>query len=337
MKPTDFSKYISDFISRYLPNEKGASPNTITAYRDTFVLLLNFIQQEKQIKVEKLSLDKIKKETILEFLDYIQKQRKCSHSTRNARLAAIHSFYKYLQGESLEHLHECQKILSIKFKKALQESISYLSIEAIKLLFQQPDTSTSKGRRDLTMLCLMYDSGARVQEVIDLTPSMLRLNKPSTIKIIGKGTKARIVPMLDAQTDHLKNYLKEHRLTESFANMYPLFFNSRKEKLTRAGINHIVQKYNDAARKENKMIMPEKISCHCLRHSKAMHLLQAGVNLVYIRDILGHVSIQTTEIYARADSKQKRIAIEKAYVNINPNEEPVWIKDENLINWLKKF
>jgi site-specific recombinase XerD len=337
MKPTDFSKYISDFISRYLPNEKGASPNTITAYRDTFVLLLNFIQQEKQIKVEKLSLDKIKKETILEFLDYIQKQRKCSHSTRNARLAAIHSFYKYLQGESLEHLHECQKILSIKFKKALQESISYLSIEAIKLLFQQPDTSTSKGRRDLTMLCLMYDSGARVQEVIDLTPSMLRLNKPSTIKIIGKGNKARIVPMLDAQTDHLKNYLKEHRLTESFANMYPLFFNSRKEKLTRAGINHIVQKYNDAARKENKMIMPEKISCHCLRHSKAMHLLQAGVNLVYIRDILGHVSIQTTEIYARADSKQKRIAIEKAYVNINPNEEPVWIKDENLINWLKKF
>lgn len=337
MKPTDFSKYISDFISRYLPNEKGASPNTISAYRYTFVLLLNFMQQEKRIKVEKLSLDKIKKETILEFLDYIQKQRKCSHSTRNARLAAIHSFYKYLQGESLEHLHECQKILSIKFKKAPQESLNYLSIEAIKLFFQQPDTSTSKGRRDLTMLCLMYDSGARVQEVIDLTPSMLRLNKPSTIKIIGKGNKARIVPMLDAQTDHLKNYLKEHRLTESFANVYPLFFNSRKEKLTRAGINYIVQKYSESARKENKMIMPEKISCHCLRHSKAMHLLQAGVNLVYIRDILGHVSIQTTEIYARADSKQKRIAIEKAYVNVNPNEEPAWIKDENLISWLKRF
>ena len=180
----------------------------------------------------------------------------------------------------------------------------------------------------------MYDSGA---EVIDLTPSMLRLKKPSTIKIIGKGKKARIVPMLDAQTDHLKNYLKEHRLTKSFANVYPLFFNSRKEKLTRAGINYIVQKYSKSARKENKMIVPEKISCHCLRHSKAMHLLRAGVNLVYIRDILGHVSIQTTEIYARADSKQKRIAIEKVYVNVNPNEEPAWIKDENLISWLKRF
>lgn len=337
MKPTDFSKYISDFISKHLPDEKGASANTITAYRDTFVLLLNFIQQEKRIKVEKLTLEKIKKEIILEFLDYIQKQRKCSHSTRNARLAAIHSFYKYLQGESLEHLHECQRILSIKFKRAPQGSLNYLSIEGMKLLLQQPDTTTLKGRRDLTLLSLMYDSGARVQEIIDLTPSMLRLNKPPTIKIIGKGNKARIVPMLDAQTVHLKNYLQEYRLSEPLANIYPLFFNSRKEKLTRAGINHIVQKYSEAARKENKMLIPEKISCHCLRHTKAMHLLQAGVNLVYIRDILGHVSIQTTEIYARADSMQKRKAIEKAYVNINPNEEPAWTKDENLISWLKRF
>ena len=337
MKPTDFSEYISDFISRYLPNEKGASANTIAAYRDTFVLLLNFTEKEKQVKIEKLTLDKITKETIIEFLDWIQRERKCSNSTRNARLAAIHSFYRYLQYESMDYLHECQKILSVRFKKTKKESITYLTIEGIKLLLQQPDTTTSRGRRDLTLLSLMYDTGARVQETIDFTPSMLRLNKPPTIKIVGKGNKARLVPMLDAQTEHLKNYLKENRLHEPFANMYPLFFNSRKEKLTRAGINHIVQKYVNTARKENEMIIPENISCHSLRHSKAMHLLQAGVNLVYIRDILGHVSIQTTEIYARADSKQKREALEKAYVNVNPDEEPIWTKDENLVSWLKKF
>jgi integrase/recombinase XerD len=337
MKPTDFSKYISDFISRYLPNERGASANTITAYRDTFVLLLNFIQNEKHVKLEKLTLEKIKKETIIEFLDWLQKERKSASSTRNSRLGAIHSFYRYLQCENLDHFHECQRILSIKFKKAAQEIINYLSIDGIKLLLQQPDTMTSKGRRDLALLSLMYDSGARVQEIIDLNPSMLRLNKPATIKIIGKGNKARLVPMLDAQIDHLKNYLKENRLNEPSANNYPLFFNSRKEKLTRAGINHIVQKYSKTARAENKMVIPEKISCHSLRHSKAMHLLQAGVNLVYIRDILGHVSVQTTGIYAKADSKQKRKAIEKAYVNVNPNEEPMWAKDENLITWLKRF
>ena len=337
MKPTDFSAYISDFISRYLPNEKGASANTIASYRDTFVLLLNFTEKEKQVKIEKLTLDKITKETIIGFLDWIQRERKCSNTTRNSRLAAIHSFYRYLQYESMDYLHECQKILSVRFKKTKRESMTYLTIEGIKLLLQQPDTTTSRGRRDLTLLSLMYDTGARVQETIDLTPSMLRLNKPPTIKIVGKGNKARLVPMLDAQTEHLKNYLKENRLNEPFANMYPLFFNSRKEKLTRAGINHIVQKYAITARKENGMIIPENISCHSLRHSKAMHLLQAGVNLVYIRDILGHVSIQTTEIYARADSKQKREALEKAYVNVNPNEEPIWTKDVTLVTWLKKF
>jgi len=337
MTPTDFSKYISDFISRYLPDEKGASANTITSYRDTLVLLLNFIQNEKGVKIEKLTLEKITKETIIAFLDWVQKERKCSNSTRNARLAAIHSFFRYLQYERLDYLHECQQILSVNFKKTKKETMTYLTIEGIKLLLQQPDTKTSRGRRDLTLLSLMYDTGARVQETIDLTSSMLRLNKPATIKIVGKGNKARLVPMLDAQVEHLRNYLKEHRLNEPSANSYPLFFNSRKEKLTRAGINHIVQKYVKAARKENGMIIPEKISCHSLRHSKAMHLLQAGVNLVYIRDILGHVSIQTTEIYARADSKQKREALEKAYVNINPDEEPIWTKNENLIDWLKKF
>jgi len=337
MKPTDFSKYISSFISKYLPNERGASANTINAYRDTFVLLLNFIQNEKHVKIEKLTLDEIKKETIIDFLNWIQKEKKCSDSTRNSRLAAIHSFYRYLQYESLDIFHECQKILSIKFKKTRQESINYLTIDGIKLLLQQPDTTTKKGRRDLALLSLMYDIGARVQEIIDLTPSMLRLDKPATIKIFGKGNKARLVPMLEAQVVLLKNYLKENRLNEPFVNTYPLFFNSRKEKLTRAGINHIVRKYAEMAREENKMIIPDKISCHSFRHSKAMHLLQAGVNLVYIRDILGHVSIQTTEIYARADSKQKREAIEKAYVNVNPNEESMWTNNDNLISWLKRF
>lgn len=337
MKPTDFSKYISDFISRYLPHEKGLSNNTIIAYRDTFVLLLEYLQKEKHLKLEKLTLDKITKEVVLDFLDWLQNTRNCGNATRNARLAAIHSFYRFLQRESLGHLHQCQKILSIGFKKSRNKSITYLTIDGMKLLLQQPDYTTLKGRRDLALLSLLYDTGARVQEIIDLTPSMLRLDTPPVIKIIGKGNRARIVPMLDAQTGHLKNYIMENRLDTASANMYPLFFNSRKEKLTRAGIHYIVQKYFEKALEENKMLLPAKISCHSLRHSKAMHLLQAGVNLVYIRDILGHVSVQTTEIYARADSKQKRKALEKAYVNVNPNETAKWTKNENLMMWLKKF
>lgn len=337
MKPTDFSKYISDFLCKYLPAERGAKRNTISSYRDTFILLLEYMEKVKTIKVEKLTMDKISREIIVEFLDWLQAVRKCGVSTRNTRLAAIHSFYRYLQYECLDNVYECQKILSIKFKKQQQKTMNYLTIDGLKLLLQQPDTNTQKGRRDLALLSLMYDTGARVQEVMDLTPSMLRLDKPVTVKIIGKGNKARVVPMLDAQVEHLKNYMKENRLDEPYANHYPLFHNSRKEKLTRAGVNHIIQKYASAARQKNQTLIPQKISCHSLRHSKAMHLLQAGVNLVYIRDILGHVSIQTTEIYARADSKQKRQALENAYVKINPNDEPLWTENKNLLSWLKSF
>lgn len=337
MKPTDFSKYLSDFISRYLPNERGASPNTIKAYRDTFILFLSFLKTHKKLPVEKLTLQKIKKQVILDFLDWLQQDRNCGDSTRNARLAAIHSFYKYIQYEFPDGLHEYQKILSIRMKNTLTKSVNYLTLDGIKLLLHQPDTTTKKGRRDLALLSLIYDSGAKVQEIIDLTPTSVRLDKPPTIKIIGKGNKARLVPMLDAQIDLLREYMEEHLLDKRHANRYPLFFNSRKEKLTRAGINYIVNKYFKQAKKENKNILPAKISCHSLRHSKAMHLLQAGVNLVYIRDILGHTSVTTTEVYARADSKHKREALEKAYIKVSPDEKSVWDKNENLISWLKKF
>lgn len=337
MKPTDFSKHIQNFLSRYLPAEKGASINTIEAYRRTFILLIEFMEQEKNINVRKLYISSITRDIVIEFLTWIQVKRKCSDSTRNARLAAIHSFYQFLQYQNIENLNECQQILSIKLKKSTKGTINYLTIEGITLLLKQPDITTRKGRRDLTLLSLMYDTGARVQEIADLKPEMIRLNKPCTIKIIGKGNKARIVPMLDEQVCILKKYITEHKLDSPHTNMYPLFYNSRNEKLTRAGIACILNKYVSMARLENPQLIPDKVSCHSLRHSKAMHLLQAGVPLVYIRDILGHVSIQTTEIYARADSKQKRLAIEKAYVNLTNAEDAKWENNENLLDWLKQF
>ncbi len=336
MKPTNFSKYLSEFLSNYLSHQRGASSNTITAYRDTFVLLITFMELQK-IKVQKLTLELITKEKVIDFLEWLEQERKCSISTRNARLAAIHSFFYYIQYQHPENLYECQQILSIKMKKSAKPSMNYLSIDGIRLLLQQPDTTTLSGRRDLTLLSLMYDTASRVQEVIDLTPDMIRLDKPSTIRVKGKGKKTRIIPMLDDQVNLLKSYMIEHKLMEAYTGLYPLFYNHRREKLTRAGITHIVLKYAAKARLKNPKLIPEKVSCHTLRHSKAMHLLEAGVNLVYIRDILGHVSIQTTEIYARADSRKKREAIEKAYNDVTPEIAPAWLANENLVGWLKSF
>lgn len=336
MKPTDFSKYLSGFLTGYLAHERGASKNTISAYRDCFVLFIGYMEKQG-IPVSRLSLDTITQKAVISFLDWLQTERNNGNATRNARLAAIHAFFSYIQYQYPEHLYECQKILSIPMKRKASVPVNYLSIEGIKLLLQQPDVNTVKGRRDLALLSLMYDIGARVQEVIDLTPSSLRLDTLSTIRITGKGNKTRIVPMLEQQVALLKAYLVEHGLAQPNNNEHPLFFNSRREKLTRAGVNHILLKYADMARKNGKAHFPGKVSCHVLRHSKAMHLLQAGVNLVYLRDLLGHVSVQTTEVYARADSRAKREAIEKAYVSVVPSKEPVWLSNDSLLEWLKSL
>lgn len=336
MKPTDFSKYLSGFLTGYLAHERGASKNTICAYRDTFVLFIGYMAAQG-IPVNRLNLSAISQSAVVGFLDWLQAERNNGNATRNARLTAIHSFFSYIQYQQPEHLYECQKILSIPMKHKAIVPMNYLTIGGIKALLEQPDIRTTRGRRDLALLSLMYDTGARVQEVIDLTPSSLRLDVLNTIRIAGKGNKTRIVPMLEEQVRLLRPYIAEHRLDLDGNNEHPLFFNSRGDKLTRAGVNHILVKYAHMAKKKTDIYWPEKISCHVLRHSKAMHLLQAGVNLVYIRDILGHVSVQTTEIYARADSRAKREAIEKAYKSVAPQGEPVWLSNDNLLDWLKHF
>ncbi len=337
MRPTDFSKYLTDYLTRYLSHERGCSSNTIIAYRDTFVLFITFMHQIKKIKAEKLFMKSITKASVVEFLDWLQSERKCSDTTRNLRLAALHSFFKYVQYQNPINLYEYQDIMSIKVKKARKKPLNYFTVDGIKLLLGQPDMTIKKGRRDLALLSLMYDTGARVQEMIDLTPSVIHLDKPSTIQITGKGNKTRIVPLLEDQVRILRNYLTESDLLRPSARSYPLFCNSRYEKLTRAGITYILLKYADKARIRDAKLIPEKLSCHSLRSSKAMHLLQAGVNLVYIRDILGHASVQTTEIYARADSKLKREAVEKAYIDVAPKEEPFWENNDSLLSWLKSF
>ena len=336
MQSTDFSKYLTTFLSKYLPAERGASLHTITAYRDTFILLIHYMEFTG-IRLSKLTLDKLNRKSVTGFLEWLQQERHVSDATRNMRLSAIHSFFKYLQYHDPQNLQHYQEVLGIPMKKAEHKTMNYLSIEGITLLLQQPDTSSWKGRRNLALLSLMYDIGARVQEIIDLTPSSVRMDKPATIKVTGKGNKSRIIPMLDGQVQLLREYMNENKLTAPAANLCPLFFNNRHEKLTRAGVNHILTKYANIAAKKNPQLIPTRISCHSLRHSKAMHLLQAGVNLVYIRDILGHVSVTTTEIYARVDSRKKREAIESAYVETAPKQASAWLKSDNLLEWLKNF
>lgn len=335
---TDFAKHLSRFLSEYLPHERNVSPNTIASYRDTFILYLDYMKDVKGVSADRLQLKHLTRDCITEFLKWLLDVRKCSPATRNYRLAAMHSFCQYLQYAAIERMEEWQKILSIKAMKTAGTTLNYLTTEGIKLLLAQPDTSTWRGRRNLALLSLMYDTGARVSEIAELTVDSVRItHQPYTIRLFGKGRKARIVPLVKEQVSILSSYMEENRLNDSNKAASPLFYNDRHEKLTREGISYILATYVKMARAVSPGLIPERISCHSVRHSRAMHLLQAGVNLVYIRDLLGHVSIQTTDIYARADSKAKREALEKAYTNLTPNRDSdkSWEGNKNLRDWLK--
>ena len=334
---TDFAEYLESFFSDYLASEQGVSKHTIRSYRDTFVLLIDYMSDVQGISVDKLSMMNFSRDVILAFLNWLQDSRNNSVSTRNQRYAAIRSFCEFLQRKDPTRLATWQSMRSIKSKKFERFTVNHLTVDGIRCLLEQVSTKTRHGRRNLTLLSLLYETGARVQELVDLTPSSLRLDKPALVRLHGKGDKTRVVPLMGQQVEILSTYLEENRLNMPLQSGCPLFFNSSGGKLTCSGVTHILKTYAAIARTVHPELIPKQISPHVIRHSKAMHLLQAGVNLIYVRDYLGHVSIKTTEHYARADSKLKRESLEKASRDIIDKEigELSWEKDKKLKSFLK--
>ena len=337
VKPTDFAYYLSRYLGQHLPGRRGVSPNTVQSYRDTFTLLLRFLEAADNVAPERVTFDMLSSERIEAFLDWLETTRGCAVATRNLRLAAVHAFFRYLQGEAPAQLHHCQQILALPHKRQPQPVISYLPLEGIQAILSCPDRTTRTGRRDLVLISLLYDTGARVQELADLQVEDVRLTAPATIQLTGKGRKTRIVPLMTPTSALLGQYIAEVDLCGTARSSRPLFPSRSGNKLTRAGIAYLVDKYADQARSQHPEWIPQVLSPHVMRHPKAMHLLQAGVNLVYIRDLLGHVSIRTTEVYARADSEMKRKALEAAYPSAASATMPIWQENTDLIIWLKSL
>lgn len=338
MKQTDFAKVLTRFLSNYLPSQRNVSPNTILSYRDTFKQILMYYHSELSIKPEYLTLDKITAKEIRDFLLWLEKERHVSINTRNQRLAAIHSFYRYVQIEHPEMIFECQTILGVPFKKKEKQMVAFLSQDCLKFWLEQPDVRKKRERRDLTLMVTLYDTGARVQELIDLKIRDIRLTKPATITLTGKGNKRRSVPIMGITRNLLENYMTENNLLVNGKQSHPLFFNSNRRSFTRPGIAYILEKYlKRAEESHSELLFPNRIHPHMIRHTKAMHLLEAGVNLIYIRDLLGHVNVTTTEIYLRANTETKRKALESAYIEVVTQDVPVWEEDINLLSWLEKF
>jgi len=329
---TDFALCLRRFLTTYLAGLRGSSPNTVASYRDTFKLLITYFRDERSTSPGKLTLDCVTAAAITGFLQWLEATRHNSTSTRNQRLAAISSFCTWMQTEDPARMACYQDILAIPAKKQAQPNINHLTVEQGRLLLAQPDRSTRRGRRDATLLATLYDTAARVQELADLTVRDIRLQPPAMAALTGKGRKTRHVPLMDNTTAILAAYLAEHRLEGPGHDDHPVFFNQHRSKLSRGGIAWIIGKYQ--ASTHDPQLADADISPHTLRHSRAMHLYEAGVPLPYIRDILGHVDLSTTEIYARASTEAKRKALEAAYIDVVTVDLHEWNQDPGLLDWL---
>ena len=270
MNKNVFSYHLTKYFAEYLPKQTAASPNTIRSYRDTFVQLLEFYKTEYRLPPEKLEYKEFTAGRIERFLVYLEEVREVSINTRNQRLAAIHAFFRYLQYRDPAGFEQCTQILSVPFKKALVKSVNYMSVEEVRLLFSIPDQKKDDQLRDLAILVLLYETGARVQELIDLVPSDIRFSSVVTAELHGKGNKTRLVPVNADAAAIVRNYI--HRCNRRNADE-PLFVNRKGEKLTRAGIQYIIDKYVSTARRLRPDLFRGRITNHCFRHSKAMHLL----------------------------------------------------------------
>ena len=329
---TDFAVSLRRFLTSHLAGLRGCSPSTIASYRDTFKLLIAWFRDERSVPPGRLTLDHIDAGAVTAFLSHLQEGRHNSVSTRNQRLAAISSFSTWMQTEDPARMACWQDISAIPVKKQDQPDIGHLTVEQARRLLAQPDRSTRQGRRDATLLATLYDTGARVSELAGLAVRDIRLEKPAMASLTGKGRKTRHVPLTGNTITLLAAYLAEHRLDQPGRDDHPVFYGQHRDGLTRGGIAWIIRKYQDQI--GDPPLAGASISPHVLRHSKAMHLYEAGVPLPYVRDILGHVDPSTTEIYARASTEAKRKALEAAYQGIVPSDLPEWNQDPGLLDWL---
>ncbi|MFZ4860229.1 MAG: tyrosine-type recombinase/integrase [Desulfuromonadaceae bacterium] len=329
---TKLATLITDFFMVHLAGELNVSQHTVHSYRDTFKMFLNFSATYLKRTIDRLSIEDLSAEVILPFLNDLETSRGNSVRTRNVRLAAIHSFFRYVLTREPALSALGHRVLAIPFKKNIHDPLGYLSEEELRTLLSEVDRSTTNGERNYVMLALLYDTGARVQELLDLTPTDFRFESPAYVKITGKGRKNRICPLLPQTAKLAAAYLSDQKRTNEDIN--PLFLNHCGQKLSRFGVRYLLKKYLAGAQQKLPTLGRSGISPHTMRHSKGMHLLQSGLPLIVIKDILGHADVKSTEIYVQIDLEMKRIALEKAGT---PSSASKFVRHmtPDLLEWLE--
>lgn len=327
---------LRNFFDDYLPNLRGMSQHTILSYRDSLKLFLGFLAQKNAKSVSDLDVEDIEVKEIIMFLEHLEMNRSNGTGTRNIRLSAIHSFFRYLSAMYPGYLDKSQRILDIPFKRTSTRTIEYLEFDEITAVLQTVDRSKGYGRRDYALLSLMFNTGARVQEIVDIKANDLQLTKPFGARLYGKGRKERICPIWAQTADVLRKYLEGRGIDPH--KPATVFTNHLGGPLTRFGVRYILAKYIHLAAVRRPSLKKKHLHPHCMRHSTAIYLLKSGVDLITTSHWLGHCSINTTNKYATIDIEMKREALEKAKpLDCKSNIRASWKKDPDILKWLESL
>jgi integrase/recombinase XerD len=297
--------WVRRFLLEYLPHERGLSKNTQQSYRDAFRLLLPFASKHSSIAIDRLTVEDVTSELILSFLGHLESDRASMVVTRNQRLATIHAFARFVGERCPEHVSWCAQIRLVPFKRYDKGTVPYLEKDEIDALLAAPDRKTEQGRRDYAILLFLYNSGARASEAVAVAKEDLQWDPTRTgsVKLKGKGRKVRFCPLWKSTMSELELLVRNRSETDS------VFRNRYGDPLTRFGVHALVERYVRSASGHVPSLLKKRVSPHTIRHTTATHLLRSGVDINTIRAWLGHVSLDTTNVYAETDLSMKAKAL----------------------------
>lgn len=337
-QPNALARTLVKFFQEYLPTLRGMSTHTIHSYRDSLVLYLRFASARARRGIETLDLKDLTAAHAEGFLADLERTRGNGISTRNVRLAALHTFARFAAAEAPEHLAEFQRILGIPFKRGSQRRpLEYLDQREVEALLANPGSPSPSRERDQALFALMFNTGARVQEVLDLKVRDVRLVAPFQVRLCGKGNKVRICPIWAHTAKRLRRLIDRSPWTSDPDS--PIFVNLHGAKLTRFGVRYLLQKRLAECTEQVSTLKDKRIHPHSLRHTTAVHLLKAGVDFATISQWLGHASLNTTMTYARADIDLKRQALMQVFPDAPrpPRQGRVRLERLDVAGWLRRL
>lgn len=332
MRSDDFYGLVRSWLTIHLPRARRLSPHTIRSYKTALNTLLDYFRQTRHLDLAEVSFDAIDHTTIAGFSTWLLETKQISPSSANQRLAAIKSFLGYCAGEDPSLVAIWLDIKRVRPVRAPARVPDSLSMPAVEALIHAPGQDTARGLRDTTIILLLFDAAARIQEILDLTPHDVDTSAGGgKVTLTGKGCKIRIVPIMDKTARHLQQYFEVFH-PAVLDPAAPLFYTvraGRHHQMSQDNVNYLLGKHAAAAR-EHCPEVPARVHAHQLRHSRAMQMLRAGVPLAHIKEFLGHVNIATTNVYATADNQMVREALQKA-ASVTPDPAPMWKGDDELI------